>query len=77
MADVNDLINYVGSGEMSNASVTFNDIMADKFNAALDAKKVELANSMAGVEAEDEYEADDEVEVENDDEVQGISDESE
>lgn len=78
MPDVNDLINSVGTGEMSTANKSFSAIMSDKLNAALDAKKVELANTMAGVEPEAEAEADhEEEEVEIDDEVQGISDESE
>ena len=81
MPDVNDLINSLGAGEMSTANNSFSAIMSDKLNAALDAKKVELANAMAGVETEVEVEPEAEVEieqeVETDDEVQGISDESE
>lgn len=80
MPDVNDLINSIGTGEMSTANSSFSAIMSDKLNAALDAKKVELANSMAGVEpeveVEDEPEVDHVEEVEADDEVSGVSDES-
>jgi hypothetical protein len=65
MSDVNDLINALKSGDMSTSNVTFASLMQDKMNAVMDARKVQLAQTMVGVspetEAEEEETEDDEV----------------
>lgn len=44
MTETIDLINALANGKTSNANNTFNDLMASKLNAAIDAKKIEIAN---------------------------------
>ena len=44
MTETIDLINALASGKTSDANNTFNDLMASKLNAAIDAKKIEIAN---------------------------------
>lgn len=44
MTDTIDLINALASGKTADANNTFNDLMASKLNAAIDAKKIEIAN---------------------------------
>lgn len=44
MTETIDLINALENGKTSNANNTFNDLMASKLNAAIDAKKIEIAN---------------------------------
>ena len=44
MTETIDLINALTSGKTSDANNTFNDLMASKLNAAIDAKKIEIAN---------------------------------
>ena len=46
MTDTADLINALASGKTSDANNTFNDLMSSKISAALDAKKIELANDV-------------------------------
>lgn len=65
MSDVNDLINALKGGDMSTTNVTFASLMQDKMNAAMDARKVQLAQTMVGAgpktEVEEEETEDDEV----------------
>jgi len=56
--DVNDLINALKSGENVEAENTFNGLMADKINTAMDARKVELGQGMMNPAQEEELEAD-------------------
>ena len=44
MTETIDLINAIASGKTSDANNTFNDLMSSKLNAAIDAKKIEIAN---------------------------------
>lgn len=44
MTDTIDLINALANGKTADANNTFNDLMASKLNAAIDAKKIEIAN---------------------------------
>jgi hypothetical protein len=44
MTETIDLINALANGKTSGANNTFNDLMASKLNAAIDAKKIEIAN---------------------------------
>lgn len=49
---IEDLINNVKVGDAAKSNNTFNSLMADKMNAALDAKKQEIAQTMYGVHEE-------------------------
>lgn len=57
MAETSELIAALASGKTSAANNTFNSIMQDKISAALDARKIEIANSVYnGVEINTEQE---------------------
>ena len=43
---IENLIDNVKNGDNNNAGKQFNNVMADKLSAALDAKKIELASSL-------------------------------
>ena len=45
--DLNTLIDNVKDGNNVEAGKTFNSIMAQKLSAAIDAKKIEVASTMA------------------------------
>lgn len=68
MTDVSELINALGAGNNNNANNAFDALMQDKINAAMDDRKIAIAQGMTGtaVEVED---------VEIDDEIPGIQDE--
>ena len=68
MTDVSELINALGAGNNNNANSAFDALMQDKINAAMDDRKIAIAQGMTGtaVEVED---------VEIDDEISGIQDE--
>lgn len=68
MTDVSELINALGAGNNNNANSAFDALMQDKINAAMDDRKIAIAQGMTGtaVEVED---------VEIDDEIPGIQDE--
>ena len=51
---IKDIINKLRDGDNVNAEKAFNTAMADKQTDALDAKKVELAGSMAKQKTEEE-----------------------
>jgi hypothetical protein len=44
MTETIDLINALANSKTADANNTFNDLMASKLNAAIDAKKIEIAN---------------------------------
>ena len=46
MTETIDLINALANGKTADANNTFNDLMSSKISAALDAKKIELANDV-------------------------------
>jgi hypothetical protein len=46
MTDVNELINALNSGDNVEAGNAFNDVMLDKISSALDARKIDVAQSM-------------------------------
>jgi hypothetical protein len=48
--DIKDLINKIGSGDAQASNNTFNDIIHQKMNAALDVEKQTIAQSMYGSE---------------------------
>ncbi len=51
---VENVIKNLKDGDNVNANKEFNSIMADKITAALDAKKIELASTMADRKKEEE-----------------------
>lgn len=77
MADVQDLINALGSGNKANANDVFSSLMSDKINTSLDDKRIEMASQFGAPEepvdmqeTEEEY---DEEESFDNDEIQGFS----
>ena len=53
MTETIDLIDALAKGKTSTANNVFNDLMGSKISAALDARKIELANQVYnGVEQE-------------------------
>lgn len=44
--EIQDIINSAKDGDNVNAGKAFNSVMADKLQAALDAKKIEIASGM-------------------------------
>lgn len=76
MPGVNDLISALSDGDMVRANDTFNSVMADKMNDALDDAKIQLAQSMLGTEESEEgYDPADDDEVEYDNEYDEDDDE--
>lgn len=75
MPTVNDFISAIATGNLASANSMFGDLMQDRLSAALDDKKIELAQGMIGIDQssneEDEYE--DTVEDHEHDEVSGVS----
>ncbi len=59
---IDDLIADIAGNDMVNATKKFDSLMSDRLNAALDAKKIELAKSIGEEEAPEieEVETDDE-----------------
>lgn len=51
---INDLIKNLKDGDNVNANKAFDSLMADKITVALDAKKIELASTMAERKKEEE-----------------------
>jgi len=66
MSDVNELITALAAGDMVKANDSFNAVMSNKVNDAIDDTKIQMAQSMMAdtdeseIETEDEY-TDDEV----------------
>lgn len=69
MTDVSDLINALNGDSKNDANNMFSTLMQDKMNAAMDDRKIAVAQGMTGTTVEEE-------EVELDDEVSGIQDEA-
>jgi len=74
MSDINALISALSGKDMVQANNAFASLMQNKLNDAIDDRKVQIAQSMMGVDPDEEYE-DEEEELEND-ELQDVSDES-
>jgi len=86
MPTVDELIQSITSGNMTGANQTFASMMQDKLNSALDDRKIEMAQSMLGIESDedndneedlegmDDTDHDEHEEQQHDDEVQGVSD---
>jgi len=58
MSDVNELITALATGDMVKANDSFNSVMNNKINDAIDDTKIQMAQSMMGSdesETEDEY----------------------
>ena len=69
MTDVSDLINALNGDSKNDANNMFSALMQDKMNAAMDDRKIAVAQGMTGTTVEEE-------EVKLDDEVSGIQDEA-
>ncbi len=69
MTNVSDLINALDGDSKNDANNMFSALMQDKMNAAMDDRKIAVAQGMTGTTVEEE-------EVELDDEVSGIQDEA-
>lgn len=77
MSNINDLISALSGQDMVQANNVFGSLMQDKINDALDDRKVQIAQSMMGINPDEEFEDEEEYEeVEEDDELQDVSDES-
>lgn len=46
MTTVNDLIDALGNGKTAAANTVFADLMSSKINAALDTKRISMANQV-------------------------------
>ena len=69
--DVSDMVVDLAGNNMADANNKFMTIMSDKINAALDAKKIELAQSFS---SDEDIEIED---VENEEEVEETEEETE
>lgn len=70
---INDLIDKIIAGDNTGAQTDFNALVAAKMQDALDAKKIEIAQSVYGsneVEATSEDESEEEQEVSNEEQPQ-------
>ncbi|MBI33509.1 MAG: hypothetical protein CMD98_06555 [Gammaproteobacteria bacterium] len=61
---IDELIGNVKKGDVQSSNNSFNTLMADKINSALDGKRQEIAQGMYGEEVPVEEPADTEVAVE-------------
>jgi len=69
MTNVSDLINALDGDSKNDANNMFSALMQDKMNAAMDDRKIAVAQGMTGTTVQEE-------EVDLDDEVSGIQDEA-
>ena len=69
MTNVSDLINALDGDSKNDANNMFSALMHDKMNAAMDDRKIAVAQGMTGTTVQEE-------EVDLDDEVSGIQDEA-
>ena len=69
--DVSDMVVDLAGNNMADANNKFMTIMSDKINAALDAKKIELAQSFS---SDEDIEIED---VENEEEIEETEEETE
>lgn len=68
MSDVNELILALAKDDMVKANSVFGDVMGNKINDALDGAKIQMAQSMLGIDDDEESDEDyDEVEEDNED----------
>lgn len=54
MTTVNDLIDNIGKGDNVKAGKVFDTVIAQKLQAALDAKKIDIASNIGKDSSEDE-----------------------
>ena len=74
MPSVNDFIDAIAKGNLAGANNMFGELMQDRLGAALDDKKIELAQGMLGIETEASEEEDTTLEGEDENaEVSGVS----
>ena len=67
---IENLINNVKSGDVQSSNNSFNSIMADKINSALDTERKQVASKMYGVEEDPEMETETEIETKAETEVE-------
>lgn len=70
---INNLINNITDGEQTKAQEDFEAIISSKLQAAIDSKKLEVAQSIYGnkeAEETEEPEEDEEIEIEGEPETQ-------
>lgn len=71
MTTVNDFVNAIASGNLSQANNMFGELMHDRLSQSLDDKKIEIAQGFGGIDTnEEDTEEDQETE---DDEVSEVS----
>ena len=58
MSDINGLVTALASNDMVKAGESFNTIMSNKINSALDDAKIQMAQTMMGAENSEESIAD-------------------
>lgn len=74
MPTVNDFISAIATGNLVNANSMFGELMQDRLSAALDDKKIELAQGMIGIEQSSNDEEDNDTVEDNEHaEVSGVS----
>ena len=56
MTTINDLIDNVGKGDNVEAGKAFDTVIAQKLQAALDAKKIDIASSIGKKESSEDEE---------------------
>lgn len=71
--DIEDLINQITDDELNNANKSFNDIMNDRINMAMEAEKVKLADTIFNDENQLELELEEE-DYEDEDEDEDLED---
>ena len=54
MPNVNDFVSAIAAGNLANANTMFGELMQDRLSAALDDKKIELAQGIIGLEADED-----------------------
>jgi hypothetical protein len=69
MSDVNELILALAKDDMVKANSVFGDVMGNKINDALDDAKIQMAQSMLGIDNEDD-ESDEDYDESEDNEVE-------
>lgn len=74
---VQDLVQHALSGDALKASDAFNGVIVDRIASAIDAKKIELAQSYFASEQDDEDEVEDFVDDDQDDNVEEEEEEDE
>lgn len=73
--DIEDLINQITDDELNNANKSFNDIMNDRINMAMEAEKVKLADTIFNDENQLELELEEEDYEDEDEDLEDYDEE--